>query len=259
MSIELAGSWGLEAKLELLGQFDPRSSQDLFARAGASAVPALDVQALAFAGVDVGFAQVGIGGELTLIDIEMPIRGGGEVRGERIPDTRPLQLDLGSGGLKDFSDLANGVERLINTRWNAGFYYGAGMHAEILAGNINLQARIRLLFFSTSFKKILAQWSGVPVDVNFVGTIKAVQGLSLPSEVSGVVDTLVAAGKKAQDLKALVPLAQKGFTGYFGSKMPLLKPAGLNAIWPPAFDATKPVVALPTINSFCGTEVEQPG
>jgi hypothetical protein len=36
MSIELAGSWGLEAKLELLGQFDPRSTQDLFARRGVS-------------------------------------------------------------------------------------------------------------------------------------------------------------------------------------------------------------------------------
>ena len=253
MSIELAGSWGLEAKLELQGQFDPRSSQDMFARAGASAVPALDIQALAFAGVDVGFAQVGIGGELTLIDIEVPIRGGGEVRGERIPDTRPLQLDLGNGSLQDLSDLANGVDRLLNTRWNAGFYYGAGMHAEILAGNINLQARIRLLFYSTTFKKILAQWSGVPIDVNFVGSIQPIQGLSLPSEVGGVVDTLTAAGKKAQDLKALVPLVQKGFTGYFGSKLPLLKQSGLNAIWPPQFNPTAPVVSLPTIGSFCGT------
>lgn len=259
MSIELAGSWGLDAKLELTGQFDPRSNQDMYARAGASAIPALDVQALAFAGVDVGFAQVGIGGELTLIDIEMPIRGGGEVRGERIPDARPLQVDLGGGQFKDLSDLANGVQRLLNTRWSAGFYYGAGMHAEILSGNINLQARIRLLFFSTSFKKILAQWSGVPVDVNFVGSIKPVEGLTLPSEVRGVVDELVAAGKEVQDLKALVPLAQKGFTGYFGSRVPLLKPAGLNAIWPPAYNPAAPPAALPTINSFCGTEVEQPG
>lgn len=253
MAIELAGSWGLEAKLELQGQFDPRSTQDLFARAGASVVPAFDLQALAFAGIDVGFAQVGIGGELTLIDLEIPIRGGGEVRGERIPDTRPLQLDLGNGAYQDISDLANGVERLLNTRWNAGFYYGAGMHAEILAGNINLQARIRLLFFSKTFKKILASWSGIPFDLSFVGAIQPVQNLSLPAEVRDVVDTMAAAGKKAQDLKALVPIAEKGFTGYFGGKVPLLKQAGLNAIWPPQYSPTAPVATLPTIRAFCGS------
>lgn len=253
MEIELAGSWGLQAKLELQGQFDPRSTQDMFARAGASVIPGMDIQALAFAGVNVGFAQVGIGGELTLIDLEIPIRGGGEVRGERIPDTRPLSLDLGNGTAQDISDLANSVERLLNTRWNAGFYYGAGMHAEILSGNINLQARIRLLFFSTSFKKILAKWSGIPFDVSFVGSIKPVQGLTLPDEVRGVVDNLEAAGKKAQDLKALVPLAQKGFTGYFGGKLPLLKQSALSSIWPPAYNPSAPVTNVPSTQSFCGT------
>jgi len=253
MEIELAGSWGVDANLELEGQFDPRSEEDLFARAGASIVPGMDIQVLAFAGIDIGFAQVGIGGDLTLIDLEIPIRGGGEVRGERIPDTRPFMMDLGpSTQAQDISSWVNSAERLANTRWNAGFYYGAGLHAELLAGNINLQARIRLFFFSVSFKQILASWNGIEFDKAFVGSIQPVQGLQLPDEMRDVVTNLAAQGKNAADLKALVPLVGEGLIGNYGSLMPMLTYAGLNEIWPPDFDSVAAVVALPSNDALCG-------
>ncbi len=253
MEIELAGSWGVEGNLELEGQFDPLSEQDLYARAGASIVPGMDIQALAFAGIDVGFAQVGIGGDLTLIDLEIPIRGGGEVRGERMPDTRPLMMDVGSSApLQDISDWVNGAERLANTRWSAGFYYGAGLHAEVLAGNINLQARIRLLFFSVSFKHVLAAWNGIEFEKSFVGSIQPVQGLQLPDEMRDVVTTLTAQGKNVADLKALVPLVGGGLVGEYGTLMPLLTNAGLDQLWPPTFDASAPVVALASNEALCG-------
>lgn len=42
-------------------------------------------------------------------------------------------------------------------------------------------------------------------------------------------------------LQALVPLADEGFTGYFGSQMPMLTQAGVESTWPPAFDSEAPV------------------
>jgi hypothetical protein len=82
MEIELAGSWGLDAELQLEGSFE----EDPFARAGAALVPGMDVQVLAFAGINLGFAQVGIGGELTLIEIG---RDSVRLRLRRVHPSRP--------------------------------------------------------------------------------------------------------------------------------------------------------------------------
>jgi hypothetical protein len=217
----------------------------------------MDVQALAFAGVSVGFASVGIGGELTLIEIEIPVRGGAEIHGEKIPDQRPLQFTLpttATGQVADVAAFGNQLLNLATTRWSGGFWYGAGMHAEILAGNINLQARIRLLFFDATFKQILAEWSGTPLDVEFVGSIQAVKDLQLPPEVLAQVTQLVAAGEDANQLMAMVPLHDEGFTGHFGTELPMIAASAFTAsgAWPPAYRAGSTAVALPSAVALCG-------
>jgi hypothetical protein len=97
---------------------------------------------------------------------------------------REVGIDIGPGqAAQDISSWVDAADRLVNTEWSAGFYCGAGLHAELLSGNINLQARIRLLFFSAIFKQVLAAWDGITFDKAFVGSIQSVQGLTLPPEV----------------------------------------------------------------------------
>lgn len=254
MEIELAGSWGVDAQLEL----DSDLQDELFARAGAAVVPGMDVQALAFAGISLGFASVGIGGELTLIEIEIPVRGGAEVIGEQLDDTRPLQLALPDGGNQDLSEFADDVLPLLTTRWSGGFYYGAGMRVGMLSGNVNLQARIRLLFYKKTFKKILAKWNGITFDHSFVGSIQAVDGLELPAEAQSIADDLAAAGADPASLVALVPLSDKGYTGHFGPQIPLLAQDALAGLeWPPTYDPALPTVPMPSVQSMCGLPDEE--
>lgn len=248
MEIELAGSWGVDAAIELSADFQ----DELFARAGASIIPGMDVQALAYAGINLGFASAGIGGELTLVEIEIPVKGGAEIRGQRIDDDRPLQLELPDGGIQDLSDLAGDVIPLLSTRWTGGFWYGAGMRVQILSGNVNLQARVRLLFFKKTWKKVLASWEGPEFEKSFVGSIQAAVDLELPDELEQILGEVQAAGDVLEDIPALVPLWDKGYTGHFGTQTPLLSQVAAQQLaWPPAYQAGAGVVPIPTPSEMC--------
>lgn len=87
--------------------------------------------------------------------------------------------------------------------WEAEWSYGAGAYLETLSGQIDLAAKIKLGFFSKSFKKKLAQWDAAFKDsIAFTGTMQA----------SG-------------DLAVLSPLKDAPFLGTFAETIPFADPA----------------------------------
>ena len=129
----------------------------------------------------------------------------------------------------------------------------------MLSGNVNLQARIRLLFYKKNFKKVLASWNGLVFEKSFVGSVAAVSDLELPEDVQQVVGDLVEEGNDLEDLKGIVPLSDQGYTGHYGNQTPLLSLEGAQQLeWPPAFAPGGDVTPIPEKDALCSFDPNNP-
>lgn len=170
IEIELGGSWGIEG--ELIGELEDNPSAKI--RAKAELEPSVGVVAVAFAGVGLGPVRVGIAGELLLADVGTPIHT--ELLLEQQPHVDPRTAPAGiPDGLYAF---ASSLPEVPSFRpfgpeyydWQATWTYGAGARTTFLSGNIDLQARVNLLFYKKTFSKKLAHWNGFNHDYVFFGS-----------------------------------------------------------------------------------------
>ncbi len=169
IEIELAGGWGITGALETQFAGTPAT-----ASIKASLTPSLDVTAVAFAGIGLGPVAVGIGGELMLVDLQTPLAAGVTLTQAQEADPRTVPAPItGLPYAFDFGPQTG--------HWTGDWTFGAGARAEFLSGKIDLQARVRMLFFKKTFKKVIAKWdSSGQLDYQFTGALA--NDMLLPAE-----------------------------------------------------------------------------
>lgn len=159
IEVDMSGSWGIDGSLTYgLREIDQLAST-------ATITPWASLNAFAYAGVGLGPVTVGILGELLLMKVDAPITTGLELLREQRTDPR----NVATSGLIDPTAVSESPLPRVANRWVANWTYGAGLGLEALSGQIDLAARIDLLFFDITFRKKLASWRGFKKNYNFVG------------------------------------------------------------------------------------------
>lgn len=159
VDVDLGGSWGVFGELTVSQKLNPGAVVD----AHATIKPTLSATASAFAGVGFGPVSFGVGGDLLIVSLQTPLQAGATIRQTFGADTRPINL-LGVPG--------TGVPVVFDQTlhdWSGDWAEGARAQLTELAGDINLQARISLLFFHKTFKVRLAKWNGTEQTIPLVG------------------------------------------------------------------------------------------
>jgi hypothetical protein len=156
----------------------------LKAYANALVVPyaGVDVDAYVGAGFDfgIGGASVGINGQITLIQVDVPVGGGIELRvrkvGQESLSARPWPKELTTLGAP-----ANGVAIPLNKfQLELVGNAQAGIIFRALDGEVSLALRVRLLFFKKTWRKKLASFEGFSKRISWVGDFKIPIGEPLP-------------------------------------------------------------------------------
>jgi len=167
LEIELAGFIGAEGKLTY-GMDPPLPGQPMGPKASAAFTPMAEAHAYVFAGVGLPGVSVGVEGDLLLLGVSAPLTTGIELLKNSYTDFRPPDSSGLYGVVSGHPSLLGGSSM---RRWTADWTYGAGVKLETLSGKLSLAARVRLLFFSKTFRKKLADWKGFEKKFEFVGKL----------------------------------------------------------------------------------------
>lgn len=150
VEIELGGSWGASGGLQM--HWVPSPGTELLASGDIR--PTAEATAFAFAGVGIGPVSFGVSGELLLIGAQAPLVAEIALGQTALPDDRPhAYLDeLNLLPAPDFPP--------TKYSWGGSFTVGARPELEILSGELDLEARVNMVFFKKRFVKKLADWDG---------------------------------------------------------------------------------------------------
>jgi hypothetical protein len=175
IDIELGGGWGVSGDLAYAAEAPPNAKLE----ATASLRPRFDTTVIIFAGIGIGPVVVGVEGELLLLEVQTPLQAGVTLRQVAVADTRtPFYAALSSTAKSAFAAPANAPAGFVPFGptlfdWDAEWSYGAGVHLESLSGQIDLAAKIKLLFFTKKWKKKLAKWDALfTLDKSFTGRLE---------------------------------------------------------------------------------------
>jgi len=168
MEIEVTGDVYADGSIDYSAL--PVGSDGSGPNANVSFTPGGAVNAFVFVGVGVPGISVGVQGQLKLLEVDVPLHAGVKLQRVAYADPR----DFASSGL--FGVPTSGAQPgLLGGgslhRWTANWNYGAGLKLETMSGQVDLAARIRLLFFKKTFRKKIASWKGFTQTYAFVGTI----------------------------------------------------------------------------------------
>jgi hypothetical protein len=167
VEIELVGTWGVSGSLVYGLARNPQTSIAL----GTAVTPKMGATVLVFAGVGFGPVSFGVGGELLIVELRTPLTTGVELH--QVPSTDPRDKPFPDSdyAFADVPGAPAGFEPFGPTwyDWAAKWTYGSHAHLTMLAGELNLQARVNLLFFKKTYKKKLADWDGFTEDFTFMG------------------------------------------------------------------------------------------
>jgi hypothetical protein len=174
IDIELDGGCGISGDLSYAAEAPPNTKLE----AQASIRPRFDSTVVVFAGIGLGPVVVGVEGELLLLAVQTPLQAGVTLKQSAVTDTRtPFYAGLSSTAKYAFEEPSNAPSGFIPFGptlydWDAEWTYGAGVHLESLSGQIDLAAKIKLLFFTKKWKKKLARWDALfTLDKAFTGTL----------------------------------------------------------------------------------------
>jgi len=125
--------------------------------------PGVDVGVLAYAGVGIPGVSIGVEGSVTLFGFNMPAKL--QVVAARIaePDTRSVQQSQFAGE-EDPNFPSN-----VTHHWRAALTYSVDADLTALNGEIDLAARIKVLFFKKTFKRKLASLKGIQKTFHLAG------------------------------------------------------------------------------------------
>jgi hypothetical protein len=126
---------------------------DIRAYAGPVIAPGLQVGVTCYVGIGIPGVSIGLQGSIDLLDISMPT--GIVAAAERVstPDQRSL---AGT----DYAGTPSPGFTPTDYRWITGFEWMSTLNLSELSGEVDLAARVHLLFFHHTFKKKLFSWPG---------------------------------------------------------------------------------------------------
>jgi hypothetical protein len=166
---QVYGNWflkgGIDYALDMGTLSGGQVTGDPKASAGARITPGVGLTASLYVGVgiDLGFAgaSVGLEGVLKLIEADAPVRVSIGVQRQTVDEkTIDPSHDYTT------SDFAGqplpGIPVGKAYKWAGSWDFGAGFGLASMAGDLNAAARVHFLFFSKTFRKKIASWTGFP-------------------------------------------------------------------------------------------------
>ncbi len=171
VDIELSGGWGISGDLVYAAEAPPSAKLE----AQAQVRPHFDATVIIFVGIGLGPVVVGVEGELVLLSVQTPLRAGVALKQRALLDNR--QPSFPTTVKSAFESVANAPAGFKSFGpslydWDAEWTYGAGVHLESLSGQIDLAAKLKLLFFTKKWKVKLARWDALfTLDKEFAGTL----------------------------------------------------------------------------------------
>lgn len=171
LAVEGYGSWNIAGGIQYGLGIDPGSNGnilslvqtglkgelpqtgDIRVYGGPVLTPSLAVGILGYAGIGIPGVSIGIEGRVDLLDVSLP--AGVVVAALRIsePDTRSL-----SAG--DYAGTPVAGLSPTDFRWVTGLRWGGNLNLTELKGEMDVAARVNLLFFSEDFHVKLFGWNG---------------------------------------------------------------------------------------------------
>jgi hypothetical protein len=137
---------------------------EVTAIAGPRVEPGLDAGVIAFAGVGIPGVTVGIEGSLSLLDVGLTLDA-------RVGAMRRSDDDTRDRTGTDFAGaIISGFEPKTYS-WKYAFVYGGQLTLSTLKGNLDAVARIKIAFFSRTFRKNLKHGNGFSKSFNLVSGV----------------------------------------------------------------------------------------
>ena len=144
----------------LKGQ-SPRAG-DIRAYGGPVITPSAGVGVLVFAGVGIPGISIGLEGKIDLLDISLP--GGVVVAAMRLSEDDP-RTTTGT----DYAGAPKAGMVAADYRWVTGWQWSQQLDLSELKGQLNLAARVHILFFSHTFRMKLFDWKGYKQNFILIG------------------------------------------------------------------------------------------
>jgi hypothetical protein len=167
VDVQVFGHWGLKGTIDYgldMGAITGgQVTGDPALSAGATIKPEVELHAALYVGVgiDLGFAgaSVGLEGDLTLIEASAPVRISMGIKRATHNET-----DIDPSHNYQTSDFAGNALAGIPVgkayTWDGFWKFGAAFNLASLSGDLNAAARVHFLFFSKTFRKKIAHWTG---------------------------------------------------------------------------------------------------
>jgi hypothetical protein len=176
LAVEGFGSWDLQGGLQFgvapggglgraVGILSGDASQgtaDLTAYAGPVFTPDLAVGVLAYVGIGLPGVTVGLQGQIDLLDVKLPTAVVAAASHVSLPDPRSVS------GTEYAGTLIPGMEPKLY-QWVTGYDWGSSLQLTELSGEMDLAARVHILFFKHTFRKKLFSWAGITHTFPLVG------------------------------------------------------------------------------------------
>jgi hypothetical protein len=169
LDAQVYGRWalkgGIDYALDMGSLSGGQVTGDPKASAGARITPAVGLTASLYVGVGIDFgiagASVGLEGILKLIDADAPVRVNIAIERKTVDEKT---IDPSHDYTKsDFNGAPiAGIPAGKAYKWNGSWTFGAGFGLESMSGDLNAAARVHFLFFSKTFRKKIAGWTGFP-------------------------------------------------------------------------------------------------
>lgn len=192
--------WGLQ----LTG-----NNPNVFGKAGVT--PLFALRASVFAGVGIPAASIGVEGDLLLIKVEPAFKVGMTLQGQKVQDTRDIGEWTGA--------LLPGFPRQI-ANWQAPWSFGASLTLSTLDGHFDAVARLKLFFFTKTFRKQIFAWKGPSFtqELTAGGSLSPMARNATESDFGGHGDAVAYTGV-ANVAASEIP-AGADFNAPFGSRIP---------------------------------------
>ncbi len=185
LEVEAGGRWALNGSLAWEIKTNPPADQNTVpgASVALSGNPAASARASVLLGAEVGSsyfgANVGVVGNLHLVEFSSKIGTGLALTRSKQPDGRTVYAD------PSFPLGARAELSADTFTWTLDPYFNVGGKVSVLKGDIDLQARVRVVWYKKTFKKKLASWPGwsKPLDWTVKGGVPLFPRVPSPFDI----------------------------------------------------------------------------
>jgi hypothetical protein len=185
LEVEAGGRWAINGALAWEIKTNPPADQNTVpgASVALSGNPAASARASVVLGAEVGSsyfgANVGVVGNLHLVEFSSNISTGLALTRSKQPDGRTVYAD------PSFPLGARAELSADTFTWTLDPYFNVGGKVSVLKGDIDLQARVKVLWYKKTFKKKLASWPGwsQPLDWTIKGGVPLFPRVPSPFDI----------------------------------------------------------------------------